>query len=62
MKKLEHGQLLDARLIMDGPMGILSDLDELVPKALHWKLKDVISQFESELAHSDVSDRYEEVK
>jgi len=62
MKKLQHGQLLNAKHVMDNAMGVLSDLDDLVPKALHRKLGQIIAEFESELADSDVADRYEEIR
>lgn len=63
MKKLKHGQLLDAKLIMNGPMGMFLDvLEDLIPKALQGNLRKFIKDFEDELAHCDVSDRYEEIK
>lgn len=62
MKKLQHGQLLDAKLIMDGPIGILYDIRRLVPEVLNSKFQSILDEFQSELAHCDVADRFEEIK
>lgn len=60
MKKLKHGQLLDAKLIMDGPMAILQELKDSSLDEI--EIHNLLIEFEHELAHCDVSDRYEEIK
>jgi hypothetical protein len=62
MKKLDHGQLLDAKLIMDNVIGMWQELEQLIPECLHHRLESWAQDFESQLADCDVSDRYEEIQ
>lgn len=54
-KKLQHGQLLDSKKVMDDAVPDLQDLYEMVPVMLHSDLEQFIKDFNSTLAECDVS-------
>lgn len=59
MKKLEHHHLIDGKYLKEDCIANLwTQLEELVPAALHDKLKEAIKYFENDCAAYDRSKLY----
>ena len=60
LRKLKHGMLLDAKIVMDNAMSELEELKELIPARLHGEFDRIVERFENTLCHADVSDEWME--